>query len=73
MSIRISHLASEKIEATLQECIISLTTLLTWFISIISRHYGSTAYIYCNKSNFSCISLYTKIFRTVLLLLINVL
>ena len=35
-------LAYEKIEATLQECIINMATLLKWLISKFFRYYGST-------------------------------
>ena len=35
-------LAFENIEATLQECIINMATLLKWLISKYLRYYGST-------------------------------
>ena len=35
-------LAYEKIEATLQECIINMATLLKWLISNFFRYHGST-------------------------------
>ena len=55
-------LAFQKIEATLQECIINMATLLKWLISNFFSILWVYLIEYYNKSTFSCVSCNIKIF-----------